>query len=67
MAKVAGIDAEIDCETCQGKGIVKDACASCNGSGALRKVVREIVKIPRGVNTGINLRMSGKGNWSKSG
>ena len=67
MTKVAGVDAEMDCETCEGSGNVKDLCATCNGSGALRKVVREIVKIPKGVNTGINLRMSGKGNWSKSG
>lgn len=65
--KMDGIDVEMDCEQCEGSGQDSSGCLTCKGSGALRKTVKESIKIPKGVSTGINLRMAKKGNWSKSG
>ena len=58
---------QIKCEYCNGFGKSRPACLTCNGIGTIRKQVEEIIKIPRGVFDGLNLRLSGKGNQSEKG
>jgi len=56
------------CPVCQGTGsAAADACKSCHGEGF--DEVRETVtiKIPKGIDTGNRLRVSGKGNIGKRG
>jgi len=56
------------CPVCQGTGsAATDACKSCRGDGY--EEVRESVniKIPKGIDTGNRLRVSGKGNIGKKG
>ena len=56
------------CPVCQGTGsAVSDACKSCNGAGydEVRETVT--VKIPKGIDSGNRLRVSGKGNIGKRG
>lgn len=50
------------CPICHGEGtIIKSPCRSCNGTGR-KKVKRKItLSIPKGVDTGSRLRLSGKG------
>lgn len=56
------------CPICNGAGsIVKHPCKTCNGTSRI-KVRRKIsVRIPRGVETGQRLRMSGKGEGGLRG
>jgi len=51
------------CGRCHGTGkIVKNPCGSCNGTGR-KKVTRKIkVNIPKGVDNGSRVRVSGGGN-----
>jgi len=56
------------CPACQGTGsAATDTCKSCRGDGY--EEVRESVnvKIPKGIDTGNRLRVSGKGNIGKKG
>ncbi len=56
------------CPTCRGRGkTVEKTCSSCHGSGR-QNVKKEInVKIPAGVDTGSQLRLSGKGEAGVNG
>ena len=50
------------CPTCGGAGrILKNPCAECRGQGRLQKTKRMAVKIPAGVDTGSQIRISGEG------
>ena len=50
------------CPECQGSGqIIKDPCLTCGGQGVIKKQRNIRVKIPRGVQTGTNLRLAGEG------
>lgn len=54
---------ESDCAGCQGTGqIVKDPCEKCKGTGRVRKKRTLEVDIPRGVDSGIRMRLAGEGN-----
>ena len=56
------------CPACQGTGsAVSDACKSCHGDGfdEIRETVT--IKIPKGIDSGNRLRVSGKGNIGKRG
>jgi molecular chaperone DnaJ len=56
------------CSQCQGQGtIIKDPCASCGGSGRLRKLHTLSVKIPSGVDTGSRLKLRGEGESAPAG
>ena len=56
------------CSQCQGQGtIIKDPCASCAGSGRLRKLHTLSVKIPAGVDTGSRLKLRGEGESAPAG
>ena len=56
------------CPSCQGEGkMITDKCPHCNGEGIVKK--EEIVEldIPAGVEEGMQLRVSGKGNAARRG
>lgn len=56
------------CSRCGGTGtIVKNPCRSCGGSGLIRKRVTVKVRIPAGVEDGMQLTMRGEGHKTKSG
>jgi len=51
------------CPTCQGEGsVVTDKCTKCWGDGIVRGEEVMEIKIPAGVEEGMQLSMSGKGN-----
>ncbi len=53
---------ERGCATCSGTGdIIKNPCNNCSGSGRIRKTRKLSVKIPRGVEEGTRIRLSGEG------
>jgi molecular chaperone DnaJ len=50
------------CPTCGGYGkILKSPCAQCRGQGRVQRSTRLSVKIPAGVDTGSQIRLSGEG------
>jgi molecular chaperone DnaJ len=50
------------CPTCGGAGrLLKNPCAQCRGQGRVEKPRRLAVKIPAGVDTGSQIRLSGEG------
>lgn len=50
------------CPSCGGAGrILKDPCHQCRGQGRVEKAKRLAVKIPAGVDTGSQIRISGEG------
>ncbi|MEA2072222.1 MAG: molecular chaperone DnaJ [Campylobacterota bacterium] len=56
------------CPVCQGAGTAAtDSCKSCRGNGYEEVKESVSIKIPKGVDTGNRLRVSGKGNIGKKG
>ncbi len=56
------------CPKCHGTGkIIKNQCPVCSGDGTIKKTKKLTVKIPKGVDTGFQLRLSGEGNESRDG
>lgn len=56
------------CPECSGKGKTYDTiCSYCAGKGKVRKNKDLEVKIPAGVDTGVRLRLQGKGDAGKNG
>jgi molecular chaperone DnaJ len=56
------------CSTCHGSGkSYEKTCSKCHGSGKIKKNKDIEVKIPAGVNTGNQLRLSGKGEAGQNG
>ena len=54
---------QMPCDQCQGEGtIIADPCSSCRGEGRVTKLKTLEVTIPRGVDTGINMRLNGQGD-----
>ncbi len=50
------------CPTCGGAGrLLKNPCVQCRGKGRVEKPKRLVVKIPAGVDTGSQIRLSGEG------
>ena len=59
---------ERTCHTCSGLGqIIKNPCKSCNGAGRVEKDRSLSVNIPRGVETGTRIRLSGEGEAGMRG
>ena len=53
---------ERTCPSCRGQGqIISDPCQSCSGQGRVEKAQTLSVTIPKGVDTGTRIRLSGKG------
>ena len=56
------------CPTCQGSGsIISEKCSVCNGGGTQEKEEIISIKVPAGVADGMQLSMSGKGNFPQGG
>ena len=56
------------CPLCKGEGqFSTNPCSKCNGSGRVKTRKRITLKIPRGVETGSRLRLSGKGEGGVRG
>lgn len=56
------------CPACQGKGeVIVDPCPTCHGKGEVRKTRKKVVTIPKGVDTGTQIRLAGEGQPGKNG
>jgi molecular chaperone DnaJ len=56
------------CTTCNGDGqMVSERCDHCHGSGTSEKEEQISIKVPGGVADGMQLSMSGKGNFPRGG
>lgn len=56
------------CPRCRGAGeIIKEPCADCGGAGRRQQVERVTVKVPAGVDGGMKLRLTGKGEAPAEG
>lgn len=56
------------CPTCRGTGkIIKTPCVQCDGAGRVRATSKLTVTVPAGVDTGLQLRLSGKGDEGDPG
>ncbi len=56
------------CDDCRGRGeLIKDVCRTCHGSGTEEKQRRITVTIPAGVESGMQLRVSGQGEAGERG
>jgi molecular chaperone DnaJ len=54
------------CPSCQGQGqTVKNPCSKCNGNGCSRNSETVSIKIPKGIESGVTLRVTGKGDYDK--
>ena len=55
------------CQQCGGEGkIISNPCRSCNGTGLVRKREKITVRIPAGVEAGMQLTLSGEGHAAKN-
>jgi len=51
------------CNTCYGSGkIIKDYCHLCDGRGKIQSPQKIKIKIPKGIESGMTLRVSGEGD-----
>lgn len=56
------------CSACRGAGeTIENPCAACRGTGKQKKVRKISVKIPKGADTGMRLRVSGEGEQGSPG
>jgi len=56
------------CRKCGGAGsMIKNPCKQCSGSGAVRRSKTVHINVPAGVETGMNLRLSGEGDVGERG
>jgi molecular chaperone DnaJ len=56
------------CPTCSGEGrIITKKCAQCNGEGLMRQDEVVTINIPAGVEEGMQLSVSGRGNAARRG
>ncbi len=56
------------CPNCEGKGyIIKEKCDECHGRGYILKEEELHIDIPAGVDSGMRMRIPGKGNEGKRG
>ena len=56
------------CSTCQGRGkVVKTACNVCRGGGLQRRQRKIAVRIPAGVESGMQVRLAGEGDMGPEG
>lgn len=54
------------CPECGGSGeVIKNPCKSCSGKGSSSKKETIEIKIPKGIENEVTLRVAGKGNYEK--
>ena len=58
----------ITCSSCGGQGtIIKTACSNCRGGGKERRSRKIAITIPAGVESGMQVRLSGEGDTGSEG
>ena len=58
----------VTCPTCQGSGsLVQTPCSNCRGSGTEPRKARIAVKIPAGIDDGMQVRLTGEGEVGVNG
>ena len=56
------------CNTCHGNGqIIQDPCPACKGTGKIKKVKKLSVKLPKGADNGLRLKIRGEGEAGSPG
>lgn len=56
------------CSACAGRGYTfKRTCSSCRGKGSIKQRKTYTIDVPRGIDTGQQIRMSGKGEAGSNG
>lgn len=56
------------CSQCHGTGkIIKEPCGTCRGTGRVRKTKKYEVNVPKGIDNGQTIRLSGKGEIGENG
>lgn len=56
------------CSTCRGSGnIIETPCTNCRASGVERRKRKEVVTIPAGVEDGMQVRLTGRGDAGRDG
>jgi molecular chaperone DnaJ len=59
---------ERTCATCSGQGtVIKDPCKKCSGAGRVRREKTLKVNIPKGIDSGRRIRLSGEGEAGARG
>jgi molecular chaperone DnaJ len=59
---------QMACSSCKGVGtLIKNACNNCKGNGTAFVTLKEAITIPKGINSGQNLRVASKGNRGENG
>ena len=54
---------QMQCPGCAGEGqAIKNPCTACKATGVGYRTMKQSVSIPKGINTGLNLRVADKGN-----
>ncbi|MDB5044832.1 MAG: molecular chaperone DnaJ [Deinococcus sp.] len=62
------VDTQQPCPTCRGEGVlIEDPCTVCRGRGRTLKAETVKVKLPRGIDEGYRIRVSGMGNEGPGG
>ncbi|MCD0177452.1 molecular chaperone DnaJ [Deinococcus sp. 14RED07] len=62
------VETQQACPTCRGEGqTVQDPCTVCKGRGRTLKSEKVSVKLPRGIDEGYRIRVSGMGNEGPGG
>ncbi len=58
----------LECVRCKGIGlIIKNPCTDCKATGILVQKVKEIIRIPAGVEDNGSITLNSKGNESENG
>jgi len=56
------------CSLCKGEGkIIRNPCATCKGSGKVRKNKKLQVAVPKGIDSGQSIRLTGRGEPGEKG
>jgi molecular chaperone DnaJ len=56
------------CNACHGRGeIIDDPCPACKGTGKMKKVRKISVKVPKGADNGLRLKIRGEGEEGSPG
>jgi len=57
-----------ECPACNGEGsVIRKPCPACKGAGRVKTRRKMMLKIPRGVETGLRMRLGGKGEGGVRG
>jgi molecular chaperone DnaJ len=58
----------VPCTACRGEGkIIKEPCGDCRGQGRVRTTKKLEVTVPKGIDSGQSIRLSGKGEMGEKG